>query len=298
MKRDPLVSYLVLTMNRVSELETCLKSITRQTSDRYEIVVVDNASSDETPQMVEDRFPDIVYKRLTENVGAANGRNEAFATARGAICVLIDDDAELMDAQATEKIARYFEEDQNLGILALNVVNAHTSNVDLKCLPRRDKQVQHQDFVCTYFCGAGAAIRKKAFDKAGGFWGKLFIYVEELDLSYRILDLGYRAKYSTTVDVLHRETLRARPSTRHTRSMVRNRIWVALRNLPFPYVLIFPLAWIAKMGWSSLRQGQFHAFLCGITEAVAGIRVALRIRRPLKASTVKILRENSGRLWY
>ncbi len=164
MAQPPLISYLVLTMNRASELAACLRSIQKQESDRYEIVVVDNASTDETPRLMAEQFSDVVFKRLPENVGAANGRNEAFALARGSICVLIDDDAELLDPQATDKIGRYFEEDPGLGLLALNVINPHTNCVDTKCLPRRDKKVQQEDFICTYFCGAGAAIRKEAFD--------------------------------------------------------------------------------------------------------------------------------------
>jgi len=298
MTKQPLISYLVLTMNRAPDLEACLRSIQTQDSDQYEIVVVDNASNDETTQLMESQFPDVAFKRLPQNVGATNGRNEAFAMARGSICVLIDDDAELLDPRATDKIARYFEEDPNLGILALNVVNPYTGGVDLKCLPRRDKKVQRDDFACTYFCGAGAAIRKEAFDKAGGFWGKLFIYVEELDLSYRILDAGYTGWYSTKIEVLHKETPRARPSQRLTRSMARNRIWVAVRNLPLPYMLSSALAWVGKMAWCSLRQKQFGAFLTGLGEAVEGLGEAFQLRRPLKASTLQLLRKHSGRLWY
>lgn len=294
----PLVSYLVLTMNRSRELSRCIESIREQEYPHLEIVVVDNASSDGTGEMVRKNFPEVRYRRLRENLGAAQGRNQAFSMARGEICVVLDDDAELAGREATRRIVEYFREDPGLGALSLNVKNAFTGKVDTKAVPRRDKRILMQDYPCTYFCAAGVAIRRSAFEEAGGFWGELFIYAEELDLAYRILDRGYRMLHSSGIDVLHRESPVARPSGRYFRYSTRNRIWIAWRNLPWPNALTTSLAWAAHNGVKSLRSGLFPAYLAGVGDALRGMKHPLRQRKVLDPATMKVLKQYSGRVWY
>ncbi len=294
----PLVSYLVLTMNRVEELTLCLESIREQDYPNIEIVVVDNASDDNTEEMVRDRFPEVRLRCLGENLGAAQGRNEAFSMARGEICVVLDDDAALPDRDATGRIVDYFQRDSRLGVVSLNVRNAFTGKVDTKAIPRRDKRILEHDYPCTYFCAAGVALRRQAFDDAGGFWGELFIYAEELDLSYRILDKGYRMLHSTGIDILHRETPAARPSGRYFRYSTRNRIWIAWRNLPWPNALVTSLAWVALNGFKSLGNGLFLAYLTGLADALVRIGQPFRKRKVLKPATMRVLKRHSGRLWY
>ena len=294
----PLVSYLVLTMNRVEELSLCLESIREQDYPNIEIVVVDNASNDNTEAVVRDRFPEVRLRCLDENLGAAQGRNEAFSMARGEVCVVLDDDATLPDPDATGRIVEYFRKDPRLGVVSLTVRNAFTGKVDTKAIPRRDKRLLEHDYPCTYFCAAGVAFRRKAVDDAGGFWGELFIYAEELDLSYRILDKGYRMLHSAGIDVLHRETPVARPSGRYFRYATRNRIWVAWRNLPWPNALVTSIAWMARNGLKSLGNGCFMAYLAGLGDALVRIGHPLRERKVLEPATMRMLKRHSGRLWY
>ena len=294
----PLVSFLVLTMNRSHELIACLESIFKQEYLSFEVVVVDNASSDDTLKEVESRFPQVRLKALPDNLGAAAGRNKAFEIARGDICVLIDDDAVLPEKGATQKIVDYFNNEPQLGVLSLNVKNFFTNKVDIKSIPRRDKKILTEDYQCTYFCGAGVAFHRKAFELSGGFWGELFIYAEELELSYRILDRGYLIMHCVGIDVLHKESPEARPKDRYYRYSTRNRVWIALRNLPILNALTMSAAWILKNGFASMRSGNFKAFLSGLKEMVLGLRDVWKIRRVLKPETLAILRQYSGRLWF
>jgi len=294
----PLVSFLILTMNRSRELIECLESLFKQDYLSFEVIVVDNASSDDTLKVVASKFPQVRLNALPENLGAASGRNEAFAMARGEICVLIDDDAVLPDKDATQRIVEYFNNEPQLGVLSLNVKNFFTNTVDIKSIPRRDKRILTEDYRCTYFCGAGVAFRREAFEQSGGFWGKLFIYAEELELSYRILDKGFLMLHSVGIDVLHKESPEARPKDRYFRYSTRNRVWIAVRNLPLLNVFTMSLAWILKNGWISLRSGSFRAFLSGLKEMALGLGSVWKIRQVLKPETLAILRQYSGRLWY
>lgn len=294
----PLVSILVLTMNRASALEGCLRSIGTQDYSAYEVVVVDNASTDETPSLVREQFPEVRYFRMERNLGAAEGRNQAFALARGEVCVLIDDDAEFESSKALRTIVEYFERDPKLGVLSLTIRNAYTGEVDRKAIPRQDKRVIGGDYPCTYFCAAGAALRREAFDAAGGFWGELFIYSEELDLAYRILDQGFGMRHCGDLSVLHWETPVARPGCRYLYFSTRNRIWVSWRNLPWPMALVNSIAWVVHNGWSSLRNRCVGAWFSGLAEGVVHLNQALKQRRVLGSDAMRGLKEYSGRTWY
>ncbi len=93
----PLVSFLVLTMNRSTEIEPCLESIFAQDYPNYEVIVIDNASVDNTCSVVSEKFPKAKLFRMEKNLGAAGGRNVAFSKSVGEICIVIDDDAKLSD---------------------------------------------------------------------------------------------------------------------------------------------------------------------------------------------------------
>ena len=93
------VSYVVVTMNRCAEVVRCLRSLQAHTYPDTEIIVVDNQSSDGTARVVAEQFPEARLLISTENLGAAGGRNLGIEAARGDICVFIDADAELRDAE-------------------------------------------------------------------------------------------------------------------------------------------------------------------------------------------------------
>ncbi len=294
----PRVSVLVLTMNRSQELRECLQSLEALDRRTFEVVVVDNGSTDDTPDLVQGEFPWVRFHRLDTNVGAAGGRHVAFGLARGEYCVVLDDDAEFRDVGELDKAVQRMEEDERLGVIAFNIVNAYSGEVDVKAIPRRDKRLLFGWSRCTYFCAAGALIRRRAYEAAGGLWEALFIYAEELDLSYRILDAGYHMLFTTEIEVLHRETPRARPSGRYLRFATRNRIWVAWRNLPWPEALSTSLAWMAKNGWVALRCGEVGAYLAGIREAIVRWRKPWSVRKVIGPYARHQLRLHSGRLWY
>ncbi len=168
----------------------------------------------------------------------------------------------------------------------------------MKAIPRRDKKILSADYPCTYFCAAGVALKRQAFSQAGGFWDKLFIYAEELDLSYRIIDKGFDIIHCVSIDVMHSETPSARPNDRYLRLASRNRIWVAFRNLPFPNAVVMSVAWSIKHALMSIKTGQLLAVLDGLKLALLGLKYAIQKRKKLTPGTMKKLQELSGRVWY
>ena len=259
----PLVSYIIITMNRSDELADCLANVREQDYPHKEIIVVDNGSTDDTGEAVKNNFPEVRYIYLENNLGVSGGRNKGTLAAQGEICIYLDDDARFTDPAATAKAVEYFQNDARLACLAFTIRNAFTGVEDYKAIPRIDKKQFDQDYPCTYFCGAGFALRRKIFLELGMFWEKFFYGCEELDYSYRLLENGYRLMHSAAITIAHREVQQARPKGQWLYFNVRNRCWLAWRNLPWPYAVSTTVLWWGHTAVTSLRYGLFGYFVKG-----------------------------------
>ncbi len=293
----PLVSCIVITMNRADELEGCLESIGAQDYPNKEIVVVDNGSTDNTADLIAEKFPETNLVSLEKNQGVAGGRNRGFEAARGEICVFIDDDARFADPSATQKTVDLFRSDPKLACIAYVIRNAFTGEEDRKSIPRADKREVPGDYPCAYFTGAGFAMRREPFIELGKFWEQLHYSGEELDLSYRLLDNGWKILRAGGIEIQHREIPGARPRGQWIYYNARNRPWVAARSLPWLCVISTAFSWWAVTLLTSLRQLRFGSFARGVWDSLRGLPCVLRERRPGKKQTIYKLRKLSGRLW-
>lgn len=298
MNNLPLLSYVVITHDRKSELARCLANLSEQTWPNKEVIVVDNGSTDGTADMVRQQHPEAHLLVLPNNLGVAAGRNQGIRKARGDICVFLDDDAEFTDPHAGNIIVALFEHDPLLAVVAFTIRNAATKLEEHSAIPRIDKRRIASDYVCTYFCGCGFAARRAAFEKVGFFWEFLIYAGEELDLSYRLSASGYRLLHTRSVEVLHHSAPAGRPPGQYIYFNVRNRVLIALRNLPWPYVVTTALLWWTRLGYLGICTGQVRFWLVGMRDAFrAAIRV-IRERQCIGSNTVRVLRMHSGRCWY
>ena len=247
---DWIVSYLIITRNRADDLSETLRNVDRQRWPRKEIVVVDNCSEDGTEEVV-TRFSgkcesDCVYFRADENLGVSGGRNEAYRLARGDILVTIDDDAVFTGDDATEVICETFRARREVGILAFRIVDYHTGALIRDQFPtRRKSRNPNVEFFTGWFIGAGHAVRKEVFDRAGPYNDFWPYGSEELDVSYRTLDLGYRILFTPAVEVRHKVTPAGRitAGTPLNTLLLTHRLKVAALNLPWRYVFTHWLFW-------------------------------------------------------
>jgi len=293
-----LISYVITTRDRPKEVFRCLNSVRAQDYPRKQIVVVDNGSTDDSASAIRKEFPEANLIVLGANRGVAGGRNRGAASADGEICVFIDDDAQFADAQATQRIVRYFGEDPRLACLAFKICDPSTGLEDYRAIPRADKRSVQHDYPCAYFCGAGFALRRQALLDVGLFWDRLVYAGEELDLSYRFVDRGYRLLHTASVDVIHREVPAARQRGQRSYFYARNRCWVATRNLPWPYAVTTTGFWWSYILVTSTLKGELSFAVRGICDALRGLPSVLHERRCVGKETVQVLNTLSGRLWY
>ena len=290
-KSSPLVSVILVSMNRKEMLESCLRSVQKQAFPDVEIIVVDNASGDGTGDMVRSLFPDVRYFYLSSNLGAAGGRNYGVRMSKGEFCVFLDDDAH-------NRVVSYFRSDNRLGCIAFRIVNPGDGCEKYKSIPKADKKIIHEDYECSYFCGAGFACRRSLFLDMGMFWKPLFFIGEELDSSYRLVNQGYKILRSSAISVIHYETPQARVRGKWIYYGARSQCWVAVRNLPWRYAVSHTLLWWGYLLIAGIRNRHIIYFVQGLKDAIIGLPEATLTRSCITKETVGKLKILSGRIYY
>jgi len=293
---SPRASFVVVTHARSKWLPGALDSIRRQTLEDREIVVVVNGPDPETEQLLCSLGPEVRTTILDDNYGVGAGRNAGIAVARGEFLFFLDDDAELRDADAAERALKDFERDPDVGVVGFLVLNGPGGAVERRCIPFRDKRLPPEVTAACYFAGGACAIRRRIFTRVGLYDESLFYTGEELDLSYRLLEAGFRILFDPSVAVIHHAAGRGESFALYF--FARNRPWVALRHLPLLCCVTHIVAWWAWSLAKGFRQRAMAAALRGMCDCVVGMPAIWRERRPISGQIRQLIARNNGRLWY
>lgn len=294
---SPRVSFIVVTHARAQWLSGALASIQRQTVNGREIVVVVNGPDPETQQLLRAPGSEARVVVLEHNRGVGAGRNAGIALARGEILFFLDDDAELRDLDTAVRLLTHFERDPELGVVGFLVIDAAMGAIESRCLPFRNKRVPPGPTAACYFAGGACAIRRAVFDRVGIYDESLFYGGEELDLSYRLLEAGFRILYDPSMAMLH-YAVGGRSESFALYFFARNRPWVALRHLPLLCCVTHTVAWWAWSLAKGFRQRAMAAALRGMRDCVVGFPAIWRERRPISGQIRQLIARNNGRLWY
>lgn len=300
MIRNQLVTFALATYNRSRELQGCLDSILGQRYRPIEIVVVDNASDDDTGLIIKEKYnlPAIHYFKVSENKGCVEGRNIAIRNCKGNIIVAIDDDATLTDVDATQKIVDRFSQDKEVGLLTFKSLNYSTGKVLREEFPHKDKSLDtDQEFETSYFIGVGYALRRIVYEKVGLYPADFFFGFEELDLSFKMMDAGYKIIYFPQVTVLHKKSPAGRLSYNDLwLKRLENRVRVSIRNLPWRYVIASTFFW---SGYTLLNvRGNISIVIKAFWNIAKNMQGLIQQRKPIQRRTVKKLKQLRGRLLY
>lgn len=300
----PLVSVVIVTWNRQEDILKTVQSVYDQSYRNVEIIVVDNASTDDSVEALSQAYPDANIIRLDRNMGPTGGRNAGVVASQGDIIFILDSDASV-ERDTLTKVVRKFQADQNLGVIACKVVNYYTKQFDSVAgwiFSEKDKIDQDKEFLSWSFSECGCAIRKSAFNKAGLFWDFLFFGREGEDLAVRIWDAGYRILYSPEALVYHRVSSSERVKGG-------NRLYYDLRNSLYVYLVRYP--WWMAAGFVSLkvalslvkglRGGCSSTVLRAFLDVIRHFPFLLKERKPISNKTaihyIKLQREHGPLRW-
>ncbi len=205
-------SLIIPTRNRAAVLNDTLRRIEALPDGSFEIIVVDNGSTDQTPAL-QAAHPRARWIAPGANLGCA-ARNVGAAAAKGRLLLMLDDDS-WPEPGTIDRLVRRFRERHDLGAIACRVRLADAPH-------RHDA-----GGVPGIFFNCGGAIRRDAFLHVGGFPIDFDYYVEEYDLSCRLLAAGWKIEPHGDLLVWHRRVTRNRDNHRMLRLLVRNnlRLW-------------------------------------------------------------------------
>lgn len=203
-----MISVVVCTKNRCDNLKRYLPSLLNQTYKDFEVIILDNGSTDNTKETVEEfgkKHNNIRYFFYPQK-GLAISRQYAFDKARGEVIVSIDDDC-TVETDFLYQIKKTFEKNKNIGIVGGNVINiGFTGNARWKGLGYLDKygryHVAKDRSEATIFGSANLSIKKSIFEEVGGF-DPLFYLLEEADLCCKVRKSGYKLIYNPKIVIRH-----------------------------------------------------------------------------------------------
>lgn len=253
-KSYPLVSLVTICWNRKAEICESLRRIKEIDYNKLEIIVVDNCSTDGTIEAIESEFPEVRLIKMFKNIGI-EAYDIGFKNARGKYIVILDDDS-FPQKNAVRKMVEKFERDEKLGVVAFDVRNYYNYD-EVKIQEQKDDgkdTAAESDNYIMAFNGAGAGVRRDVLEKIGFYPEEFFLYWNEQDTAFRILDLGYKIKFFADVISYHKYSPKNRSSWRAPFYYTRNAFFLVWKNYSYGKVINKTLELIYDCFYYSMEQ--------------------------------------------
>ncbi len=192
----------------MEDVRVSIQGYLRQNYKDKEIIVIDNASDDGTPEMMKTEFPDIRYMWLPDNFDIRS-INIGIEMSSGDVIWRTDSDSHPESPDAFEKAVEIFKKNPDIHIISTENIEVRQNYTPWDWYPYKvDKiNVPEKGYKANFFPGTGAAIRREVYDKIGGFWEFGF---EELDFCTRAIAAGFNVRYFPNIRTLHYASLRDR----------------------------------------------------------------------------------------
>jgi GT2 family glycosyltransferase len=277
------VGVVIATRDRARNLIAALEQVTGL-EPRPPIVVVDNQSSDGTPELVRRLHPDVDVIALERNA-AASARNAGVRRLSTPYVAFADDDS-WWEPDAFPKSVELFEAHDRLGLIAGKVLVGANETVDPTCIEMAASPLPTDRSLpgprVLGFIACGAIVRRSAFLRAGGFNEHFGVGGEEALLALDLASSGWDLCYVDEIIAHHHPSELREPGHRR-RVVTRNALWTSWLRHPGPEITRRLRATVA----AGVRDGAVRR---GIIDAVPGLPWVVRARRPLPAAVRRDVR--------
>lgn len=226
------VSIIIVNYKNPPLIVQCVKSILQfEKTVKFEIIVVDNDSQDDTEQQLRAIYPNLKWIQMGYNSGFAKANNAGIRAATGEFVLFLNVDTILVESVLKELID-LFEENKNIGIVGCRLLNAdgtlqqsyHDGDMFFKKLWRRNPFViklfnateknivdknqilKEHNYIhnCRWLCGAALMMKRDVLVSEKLYWSeKYFMYWEDVALCYKIREKGYNVLYSPSPSIVH-----------------------------------------------------------------------------------------------
>jgi hypothetical protein len=253
MAAKPLVSIIVLNYNGEKCIRKCLKSLLSQTYPNYEIIVVDNASTDSSPEIVKKEFPQLKFITNNKNLGFAAGNNVGIKEAKGELIAIFNPDA-IAEPNWLSELVNAINSSSDIGIAGgviyyyepSDVVWSAGGKIDiftgLDWHPYQGEKIKRDHLERTddidYIPGCALLIKKEVLEKVGLLDETYFLYFDDLDIALCAKRVGYKCSFVPFAVVYHMVSF-----SWHGRHLfgyyhqMKYRFYLYFKHFPFPFLI-------------------------------------------------------------
>lgn len=288
------VTVVIPNYNGMAYIKQCLLSLQRQNFQKFDTIVVDNASTDKSEKLVENEFEYVRLIRLKKNYGFSKAVNVGIENSETPYVILLNNDTEvaadfveqlLIGIRSSKRIfscsakmLQYYDksriDDAGDYYCALGWAYARGKGRHKDCYQKADR---------IFASCAGAAIyRKKIFEEIGYFDEAHFAYLEDIDIGYRARIYGYQNLFCPAAVVFHvgSGTSGSKYNEFKVSLASRNSIYIIYKNMPFFQIILnFPLLFtgflIKYLFFVKKNMGKEYAR--GIREGFSGLKTCKRV---------------------
>lgn len=293
---QPVVSVVIPNWNGAEHLPDCLESLRRQTWRDFEVIVVDNASSDDSLALLA-KYGEVQVLALKENRGFAGACNAGIAAARGQYIALLNNDTEV-DPNWLAEVVAAFERHPRAGMVASKMLlfdrrdTFHTAGDFYRLdgmpgnrgyLERDEGQYDTEEPVFSA-CGGSAVYRRAMLDEIGLLDEDFFYSCEDIDLGWRAQLAGWQCIYAPRAVVYHKLSATGGGVTASFYTG-RNFIYLLVKDLPgeiwrdYWLQILLAQGRVAREALRAWRGAAARARLRGMAAGIWGIPRMLRKRR-------------------
>lgn len=223
------LSIVIVSWNVRDYLKACIESIYKHTKGiNFEVIVVDNASSDGSANMVRKFFPEVKIITNKYNAGFSKANNQAINMSKGKYIAILNPDTLLIE-DIFNPIVKYLEKHNDIGAIGPKILNEDEKSIQYVCarrlpnpffdlidymkLYRKFPKIFGGSYMANWdhrtsrfvevLSGACMVIRKKVIDEVGLFDENQFMYVDDIDLCKRMIKFGWKIYYYADVSLIH-----------------------------------------------------------------------------------------------
>jgi GT2 family glycosyltransferase len=305
-------SVIIPNYNGLRFLPVCLGALERQSypASWTEVILVDDASTDGSAVYVREHFPGVQVVEMAHNRGLAAACNAGAAAARGDLLVMLNNDTEAEPGWLAA-LAAAAQQQPRAGAIASKMLlydrrdTLHNAGDTMGAdgIPRNrgvwQKDEGQYDADVTVFggCGGGVAYRREAWRAAGGFDERLFMYLEDVDLAWRLRLLGWEAVFAPEARLYHHVSATG-GGVLASYYTGRNTIWVIGKDMPGPLIRLH-FGRIVRGQWrvtrDALRAWRGEAARARLRGQLAGIAGLPRVLGWRRAAQSGLARSSQGK---
>ena len=213
----PFISIIITTRNRKKDISECIESILSSNYSNYEIILVDNASEDDTVEMIEQKFPYVKIVKNDKNLGIAGGRNIGTSLAKGDYILFLDSDT-IIDKNMLGELINVIKKEKRIGIVVpkmyflespnliwyagakVNLLTSRTYNIGVY-----EIDYGQYDKICETSHGPTAFLcSRELINKIGEHNEEYFMSYADLDFAIRAKKEGFKVLYVPTAKLWHK----------------------------------------------------------------------------------------------